>query len=171
MENNFILMAASVGHAVASSAFQCMRAGFLWPKYNNFACLHNRQDQNELQQKRWFFFAKIVICCKSIAGPLSRYTHCFWLFTLWFIDEDARFFHFFSQDNEHTEQTMLLFFQNPCTQFRTHSATLPWFSEKCRNISQLCSSVYITIFVWRKDKTNCLPKQTWAKCYHSRNKH
>ena len=41
----------------------------------------------------------------------------------------------------------------------------------CRNISQRCSSVYIIIFVWRKDKTNYLSNQTWAKYYHSRNKH
>ena len=39
-------------------------------------------------------------------------THCHWLLTLWFIDEDASFFHFFSQDNEHTELTVLLFLQN-----------------------------------------------------------
>ena len=32
-----------------------------------------------------------------------------------------------------------------------------------------CSTVYTTIFVRRKDKT-CLSNQTWAKCYHSRNK-
>ena len=68
MENNFIQMAASAGHAVAytigpifnhiidcvqlyftkirtkqwlalgASAFQCMRAGFLYPKSDNFAC-------------------------------------------------------------------------------------------------------------------------------------
>ena len=31
---------------------QCMRAGFLCPKCNNFACLHIRQDQNKLQLKR-----------------------------------------------------------------------------------------------------------------------
>ena len=34
------------------SAFQCMRAGFLCPKCDNFACLHTRQDQNELHLKR-----------------------------------------------------------------------------------------------------------------------
>ena len=34
----------------------------------------------------------------------------------------------------------------------------------CRNISQRCSSVYKTIFVRRKDKTNYLSNQTWAKC-------
>ena len=38
------------------------------------------------------------------------------------------------------------------------------------NISQRFSSVYTTIFVWRMDKINYLSNQTWAKCYHSRNK-
>ena len=51
---------------LGASAFQCMRAGFLCPKCDNFACLHTRQDQNELHLKRWFFFTKIVIFCKSI---------------------------------------------------------------------------------------------------------
>ena len=49
-----------------------MRAVFLCPKRDNFACLHTRQDQNELHLKRWFFFAKIVIFCKSIEGPLRE---------------------------------------------------------------------------------------------------
>ena len=39
------------------------------------------------------------------------------------------------------------------------------------NISQRCSNVYITIFARRKDKTNYLSNQIWAKCYHSRNKY
>ena len=42
----------------------------------------------------------------------SRKYALFWLFTLWFIDEDASFFHFFSQDNEHSELTVLVLFQN-----------------------------------------------------------
>ena len=33
------------------------------------------------------------------------------------------------------------------------------------------SSVYTTLFVRRKDKTNYLSNQTWAKCYYSRNKY
>ena len=41
----------------------------------------------------------------------------------------------------------------------------------CRNISQHGSSVCITIFARRKDKTNYLSNQIWAKCYHSRSKH
>ena len=53
-------------------SFQCMRAGFLCPKCDNFACLHTCQDQNELHLKRWFFFANIGIFSKSIAGPLSE---------------------------------------------------------------------------------------------------
>ena len=35
-----------------ASAFRCMRAGFLCPKCDSFACLHTRQDQNELHLKR-----------------------------------------------------------------------------------------------------------------------
>ena len=34
----------------------------------------------------------------------------------------------------------------------------------CQN-AQHCSSVYTIIFVRRKDKTNYLANQTWAKCY------
>ena len=56
---------------LGASAFQCMRAGFLCPNCDNFTCLHTRHDQNELDLKRWFF-AKICILCKSIAGPLSQ---------------------------------------------------------------------------------------------------
>ena len=45
-------------HVLGASAFQCIRAGFLCPKCANFACLHTRQDQNELHLKRWFFLPK-----------------------------------------------------------------------------------------------------------------
>ena len=55
---------------LGASVFQCIRAGFLCLKCANFACLHTRQDQNEIHLKRWFFFAKIGIFCKSIAGLL-----------------------------------------------------------------------------------------------------
>ena len=84
---------------MGASPFQCMRAGFMCPKWDNFACLHTRKHQNELHLKIWFFFffAKMGIFCKSI----------------------------------------------------------------CRNISQRCSNVYTTIFVWRKDKPNYLLNQTW----------
>ena len=55
---------------LCASAFQSMCAGFLCSKCDNFVCLHTRQDQNELDLKRWFFFAKIGIFCKSITIPL-----------------------------------------------------------------------------------------------------
>ena len=45
------------------------------------------------------------------------------------------------------------------------------YKSICRDISQHCSSVYTTLFVRQKDKTNYLSNQTWANCYHSRNKH
>ena len=53
---------------LGASAFQCMRAGFLCLKCDNFACLSTRQRfiwKND-------FLAKIDIFCKSIAGPLSE---------------------------------------------------------------------------------------------------
>ena len=43
-------------HVLGASAVQCMRAGFLCPKCDTFACLRTRQDQNELHLKRWLFF-------------------------------------------------------------------------------------------------------------------
>ena len=43
---------------LGESAFQCKRAGFLRAKCDNFACLHTRQDQNQLHLERWFFLPK-----------------------------------------------------------------------------------------------------------------
>ena len=59
---------------LGASTFQLMRAGFLCPKCDNFACLHIRQGQNELYPKRWFFFffAKIGTFCKSICRNISQ---------------------------------------------------------------------------------------------------
>ena len=93
---------------LGASAFQCMPAGFLCPKCNNFACLRACQDQNELHLKRWFFFWP-----KSASSGSRSQAH----------------------------------------------------------LAKHCSIVYTTIFVRRKDKTNYLSNQLWAKCYHSRNKH
>ena len=134
---------------LGASALECMHAGFLCPKCDNFACLHTRHDQSELQLKRWKIFlpksassvsrsqAHLAKCCSSvyltifvrrkekliicqIGHELSVTIHCFWLFTLWFIDEDASFFHFFSQDNEHTELAVFLFFFKIFTLFFAH---------------------------------------------------
>ena len=52
----------------------------------------------------------MLIVLHSHFLPQQQYS---WVLPLWFIDEDASFFHFFLQDNEHTELTVLLFFQNP----------------------------------------------------------
>ena len=51
-----------------------MRSGLLCLKCENFACLHTRQDQNELHLKIgfFFFFAKIAIFWKSTVGPFSK---------------------------------------------------------------------------------------------------
>ena len=42
---------------LGTSAFQCMCAAYLCPKCDNFACLHIRQDQNELHL---FFFCQNI---------------------------------------------------------------------------------------------------------------
>ena len=44
-------------------------------------------------------------------------------------------------------------------------------SRSQAHLAKRCSSVYTTIFVRQKNKTNYLSNQTWAKCYHTRNKH
>ena len=49
------------------AGFSMYACGFIY-----FACLHTSQDQNELHLKRCYFFAKIGIFCKWIAGPLSE---------------------------------------------------------------------------------------------------
>ena len=73
-------------------------------------------DQNELHLKRYFYFLKLASSVSQSLHahflPQQQYSHCFWLFTFRFIDEDASFFHFFPQDKEHMELTVLLFFQN-----------------------------------------------------------
>ena len=46
-----------------------------------------------------------------------------------------------------------------------------WDSSVSRSQAHFLSVVQATIFVRRKDKTNYLSNQTWAKCYNSRNKH
>ena len=45
---------------LGAAVFQCMRAGFLYPKCHNFGCLYTRHDQNEVHLRR------IGIFCKSI---------------------------------------------------------------------------------------------------------
>ena len=44
-------------------------------------------------------------------------------------------------------------------------------SRSQSHLAQRCSSVYTNIFVRGKNKTNYLPNQTGANCYHSRKKH
>ena len=149
--------------------FQCMCAGFLCPKCDNFACLLTRHYQTKLHLKRWFFFAKIGIFCKSIASLLSQglyaklvsmmslkcstveddgelmliglHTHFLpqqqysRIYTL-FLTFHALvyrwgcqcFFHFFSQEQD-TELTVLLFFQNPYAIFTLILQHYHWFSK------------------------------------------
>ena len=55
---------------LSASAFQCMRAGFLCPKCDNFACLPPAEIKMNFSWKDDFFSTKIAIFCKSIAGTL-----------------------------------------------------------------------------------------------------
>ena len=53
--------------------FLIYACGFFVPQMRQLCLfIYTRQDQNELHLKRWFFFAKIGVFCKSIAGPLSE---------------------------------------------------------------------------------------------------
>ena len=65
-------------------------------------CLRNVQLLRTTVNWCWWRFPHTYCHSSNILGC----THCFWLFTHWFIDEDASFFHFFSQDNENTELTV-----------------------------------------------------------------
>ena len=58
---------------LGAPAFQCKRVGLLYPKYDKFACLHTRQDQNELHLKKWI--AKIF--CKSICWNIPNFVQAF----------------------------------------------------------------------------------------------
>ena len=50
-----------------------MHTGFLCPKFDNFACLHTSQDQNELHLKRWLIFCQnrsgwyLIFCWIALA--------------------------------------------------------------------------------------------------------
>ena len=60
---------------LGASAFQCMRAGFLRLKCDNFARLHTRQDQNELHLKKWFFLPKSVSSVSRPQALLAKRIH------------------------------------------------------------------------------------------------
>ena len=161
--------------------FQCMRVGFLCPKRDNFACLHTRQYQNELHLKRWFFLAKIGIFCKSICYNISQC--CISVFTTIFVRSWKKPLFLFSP----TLRRRTIFIQCFELEYRkiifrgkkrvgTVWQILKWASSEkmisflpksASSVSQLqahlakhCSSVYTTIFVRRKGKTNSLSNQT-----------
>ena len=164
---------------LAASAFQCMRVRvFCAPNVTiMLVYIPGKIKISFIWKDDFFFFGKIVIFCKSIAGPLSEAkthwmgnwlqllnqlnfiwrhikvfmqnssqwclrnvqllrttvnlcwrffthtfchssnilgcTHCFWLFTVWFIILIDKVFTLLSQDNDHTELTVIFFFQNP----------------------------------------------------------
>ena len=145
---------------LGASAFHCIRVGFLCPKCDNFGCLHISQYQNKFHLKRWLFFAKIGIFCMSIAGPLSAAK------THWMVRKPVL--------SVPRMRQFYLFRYPPRSKWASSEEMifLPKIGKSiCCNISQRCSSILTTIFVRRKDKTNYLSNQTWAKCYHLWNRH
>ena len=57
---------------LGASAYQCMHAGFLCPKCNNFDCSYTRQDQTELHLKRWFFLPKSAYSVSRSQAHLAK---------------------------------------------------------------------------------------------------
>ena len=53
-------------------AFQCIRADQLCSKYDNFACLHTRQDQNRFRLKRWFLSPKSATSVSRSQAHLAK---------------------------------------------------------------------------------------------------
>ena len=63
-----------------------MQNSFQW-------CLRNIELMRTTVNWCWWRFTRTFCHSSNILGC----THCFWLFTLWFIDEDTSFFHFFNK--------------------------------------------------------------------------
>ena len=110
-------------------------------------CLQNLQLLRTTVNWCWWRFTHSLCHGSNILGC----THCFLVFTLLFIDEDASFFHFF---HKITNIRGWRWFSS----FKIHTQ----FSHIFCNISQRCS----TTFVQRKDKTYYLSSKTKLKCYH-----
>ena len=71
-----------------------------------YGVLPNILEMFNCWERRWINVdgaSHTLSACHS--NNILRCTHYFWLFTLWFIDDDVSFFHFFSLDNEHTDSS------------------------------------------------------------------
>ena len=118
-------------------------------------CLFTYPPRSKWAEKMIIFFAKIGIFCKSIAGPLSEaYTQrfrCFGfsMYACGFPAPQMRKFCLFTTRQEQNELHLKRWFF-----FLTKS-------KKSIFRSQRCSSVYTTIFIRWKDKTNDLSNQLW----------
>ena len=134
-----------------------------------------------------FFFVKIGIFCKSIAGPLREaYTQPY--------SFGGRIKLIICQIRHELSVTILSLFI--FEEKMLNYASGPKYSPNSglfwvHRLFNVCVRVFCaclqndlhlkrwyfakigitTIFVRRKDKANYLSNQTWAKCYHSRNKH
>ena len=167
-----------------ASAFQSMRADLLCPKWDTFACFVWKDDllpkirifcksiAGPLSEAKshWLQFLNQLnfvwrqrSLCKICLNDISE------MFNYWerrWIDVDGA---------AHTQQQYsrlyalflafhALVYRWGCQFLSLSSCNITMiFKVICRNISQRCSSVYTTIFVRRKDKTNYLANQTWAK--------
>ena len=142
-------MAASAGHAVAymiGPIFEISEILNCW--------------------ERWC----IDVDGASYSSNILWCTHCFfWLFTLWFIDEDASFLHFFHKITN--IQSWWCFSSSKIhSQFSHTFCNITMIFKVISEYFSALFNLYTTIFV-RQDQTNYLWNQTWARCCNSRNKH
>ena len=143
----------------------CVRV-FCAPKVINFACLHTRQDKMSFIWKDDFIFAKIDIFCKSIVGPLPSVVQAYtqpYSFGLWIKIRTKQWLVLDASASPPNATILLVYIPAKI------KISFIWKDDFF--LPKSASSVSRSIFVRRKDKTSYLSNQTWAKCYHSRNKH
>ena len=138
-----------------------MRASFLCLKCDNFACLHTRQDQNELHLKRRFF-AKIGSFCTSICRNIFQ--RCSSVYTIVFVRRK-------NKTNYLSNQTGVWFWSTSwkktldCGPYRTLSNLILWnafLNMKSSQSSKLC--VDLLDERWRiKCKEAVFWQNLWAK--------
>ena len=119
------------------------------------------------------------LCTKSRHGPITIAIFCNGLFLLIF-EEIWPNYAFGPIYAPNSDSFWLRRLFNVCVRvFCAPNATIllvyiaakPSVSRSQAHLAKRWSSVYTTIFIWRKDKTNYLSNQTWAKCCLSGNKH
>ena len=154
-----------------------MRASFLYLKGENFGCLRTRQDQNKLHLKKWFFLRKsasrsigfnpwtIELCMASYQGLYAKFvsimppkcsivdnTFCHSSTVFGFSRFSLVYRRCFSSSKIRTQFSHT--FCNNTMIFKVMLQYFPALFKRCT-----------VIFVRRKDETNSLSNQTWAKCF------